>query len=63
MGKVVITLNEKDLLDLQAVLLDQDKSGALEFLNKRIASQLPQKGTAACDSSRCNPYLLKPDGD
>ena len=63
MGKIVIALNDSDLMHLQEILLDQDETGALEFLNARIASQLPTKGTAACDSSRCNPYLLKPDGD
>jgi len=63
MGKVVVTLEEKDLLDLHAVLLDADEAAALEFLRTRIAPQVPSKGTAACDSSRRNPYLLKPGPD
>ena len=63
MGKVVVTLEEKDLLDLHAVLLDEDEAAALEFLRTRIVSQVPSKGTAACDSSRRNPYLLKPDAE
>jgi hypothetical protein len=63
MAKVIITLDEKDMLDLQAVLLDSDEAGALEFLQTRIAAQVPAKGTAACDSSRRNPYLLRPGAD
>lgn len=59
MHKIVITLEEDDLLDLQAVLLDSDAPAALEFLVKRIAPKIPAKGTAACDSSRLNPYLWK----
>jgi len=61
MYKVVITLEEEDLLELQAVLLDADKAAALEFLKTRIAPKIPVKGTAACDSSRRNPYLWKSD--
>lgn len=60
MSKVVVTLEEDDLLDLHAVLLDDDETGALDFLKTRIAPKIPGKGTANCDSSRRNPYLLKP---
>jgi len=59
MHKIVITLEEDDLLDLQAVLLDRDETAALEFLENRVAPKIPAKGTAACDSSRLNPYLWK----
>ena len=61
MSKVVLTLEEKDLLDLQAVLVDGDEVAALDFLKTRIAPKVPAKGTESCDSSRRNPYLLKPD--
>ena len=61
MNKVVVTLDERDLLELQAVLLDGDAAGALEFLRTRVAPKIPTKGTARCDSSRLNPYLRKPD--
>lgn len=61
MAKLVVTLEDEDLLDLQEVLLDDDAKAALEFIKKRIAPQIPGKGTRNCDSSRCNPYLLKPD--
>jgi hypothetical protein len=59
--KIVITLEEEDLLELQAVLLDADETAAIEFLKKRIAPKIPAKGPAACDASRCNPYLWKSD--
>jgi len=62
MAKLVVTLEDEDLLDLQEVLLDDDAKAALAFVKKRIAPQIPGKGTGNCDSSRCNPYLLKPDG-
>ena len=61
MNKVVVTLTEEDLLELQAILLDEDKAGALEFLRTRVAAKIPEKGTAPCDSSRLNSYLLKPE--
>lgn len=62
MTKLVLTLEKQDLLDLQQVLLDADEAAALEFLKARIAPRIPSKGTAPCDSSRRNPYLLKGDG-
>ena len=61
MTKVVVTLERQDLLDLQQVLLDADEAAALEFLKARIAPRIPSKGTARCDSTRRNPYLLKGD--
>jgi len=60
MNNLVITLSQEDLLELQAVLMDKDEVGALQFLKDRIASKIPQQGTADCDSTRKNPYLLKP---
>jgi hypothetical protein len=62
MSKVVVTLTEEDLIELQAVLVDGDEKGALEFLQARIAPKLPKKGTMACDSTRANPYLVRPVG-
>ncbi len=62
MNKVVITLEEKDLLELQEILLDDDKDAALSFLKTCIATKLPSKGSDPCDSTRINPYLQKPDG-
>ena len=60
MSKLVVTLDEGDLLDLQAILIDGDESGALAFLETRLAPKIPVKGTALCDSTRLNPYLLRP---
>ena len=62
MAKVVITLEEDDLLELQKILLDDDTKAALKFLKTRIAFKIPSRGTAPCDSSRHNPYLMKPGG-
>jgi hypothetical protein len=61
MPKLVITLEEEDLLDLHEVLLDDDEKAALEFIKARIAPKIPGKGTSHCDSSRFNPYLITPD--
>ncbi len=61
MARLVITLEEEDLLDLQGVLIDDDGEAALDFIKTRIAPKIPDKGTDHCDSSRCNPYLMKPD--
>ncbi len=62
MSKLVVTLSEEALLELQTILIDEDKEAALQFLQTRLASKIPQKGTASCDSSRLNPYLLRPGG-
>lgn len=61
MHSVVITLTEEDLVELHAVLIDADEAAALEFLRARVAAKVPQKGAAPCDSTRLNPYLLKPE--
>ena len=63
MNKVVLTLDEEDLLELQAVVLDADQAAALEFLKTRVVPKIPTKGTAPCDSSRLNPYLRESDSD
>jgi hypothetical protein len=60
---VVIKLDAEALMELQAVLIDEDPADALSFVKKRIASQIPKKGTAPCDSTRINPYLLKDQRD
>ncbi|MFC1497218.1 hypothetical protein ACFLS1_01930 [Verrucomicrobiota bacterium] len=61
MAKLVITFEEEDLLNLQEVLLDEDEKAALDFIKTRIAPKIPGKGAGHCDSSRRNPYLMKPD--
>jgi hypothetical protein len=57
--RAVVTLDGGDLLELQAVLLDEDERAALAFLKERVAPRVPARGTAACDSSRLNPFLWK----
>jgi hypothetical protein len=57
MNTISIVLEEEALLELQRVLLDDDAIGALEFLKEHVASRIPRKGTAPCDSSRLNPFL------
>jgi hypothetical protein len=52
-------LDEEALLALQQVLLDDDAEAALRFVKEHIAPKLPRKGTAACDSSRLNPFIRK----
>jgi hypothetical protein len=58
-NNVSILLDEAALLELQEVLLDNNPEAALGFLKKHIAPKVPRKGTAACDSSRLNPFLLR----
>ena len=59
MNKVVVTLEEADLLELQAVLLDEDEKAAFAFLKERLVPKLPTKAMSACDSSYRNPYLWR----
>jgi hypothetical protein len=58
MNKISIMLEEDALIDLHEVLLDDSADGALAFVKKHIAPQIPAKGTALCDSSRLNPFIL-----
>jgi hypothetical protein len=58
-NKVVVVLDEQDLVALQQVILDDDEKAALAFLKDRLCPKIPAKGSAACDSSRLNPYLWK----
>ncbi|MDK1031215.1 MAG: hypothetical protein QGD94_04350 [Planctomycetia bacterium] len=60
-NKVVVALDEEELLELHAAVIDGDAEAALAFLRARIVPKVPARGTAACDSSRRNPYLLRPD--
>jgi hypothetical protein len=63
MGKLVITLDDQDLMELQEILLDEDEKGALEFVKSCIAAKLPSKGSDHCDSSRNNPFLIKAEDE
>jgi hypothetical protein len=59
MSQLVITLKESDLLSLWEAVIDEDGAIALAFLKECIVPQIPQMGTALCDSTRLNPYLMK----
>ena len=61
MNSLVVTFAPAELLELQAILLDEDEPAALKFLQDCVGSKLPAKGTAPCDSTRKNPFLLKPE--
>ena len=61
MTKLVIALEAEDMIELQGILIDRDEKAALRFLEERIAAKLPTKGSAPCDSTRLNPFLLTPD--
>ncbi|UCC69569.1 MAG: hypothetical protein JSV79_06620 [Armatimonadota bacterium] len=58
MNSVSITLDEQALVELQEVLIDESPAAALEFVKRHIAPKVPRKGTAPCDSSRLNPFIL-----
>ena len=55
---VMIKLEEQAMLELHEVLLDDDAPGALAFIRNFICPQIPAKGSAGCDSTRINPYLI-----
>jgi len=59
LNTISIHLDERALLDLQEVLLDDDADAALRFVKEHVAPRLPKKGTAPCDSTRLNPFIRK----
>ena len=59
LNTISVHLDEQALLDLQQVLLDDDAEAALRFVKEHVAPKVPKKGTAACDSSRLNPFIRK----
>jgi hypothetical protein len=61
MAKVVLTLEDEDLLALQQVMVDDDERAALEFLREHILPRLPRRSDRPCDSNRLNPYLPERD--
>ncbi len=58
MSKVVVALEEKDLVELQAILLDRDQAAALRFLDS-IAARLPQKKVVLCAGEQRNPFVVR----
>jgi len=60
--RLTFTLEADAVLDLQAILLDNDEEAALSFVKEHIAAKIPVSGDSPCDSSKYNPYLIKPGG-
>ena len=56
MGNITIIFTEKEMIELQEILMDDDEKASLEFIKNRIQPKIPKKGTALCDSSRINPF-------
>jgi hypothetical protein len=49
MGNTVITLSEQEVIELQAILLDQDGKEALAFLRGKFLSQILRKEESRMD--------------
>jgi hypothetical protein len=49
MGKTVITLNEQEVIELKAILMDEDGKEALVFLKGKILSQVLRKEKSRMD--------------
>jgi len=49
MGKAVITLSEQEVIELQAILIDEDGKQALAFLKGKILSQVLRKEKSRMD--------------
>ena len=49
MEKTIIALSEKEMMRLEAILMDADKADALCFLKEVIKPKLRAKGTASLD--------------
>ena len=49
MKKVVINLEEEDVIELQEIVMDMDFKGAYEFLKRRVLSQVEKKDKRKMD--------------
>ncbi len=49
MEKTVITLNEQEVLELNAILLDDDGKEALAFLKEKVLAQILRKQKSCMD--------------
>lgn len=50
MEKVVITLEPEEVIEVQRIVLDEDRDGALTFLRKKIEKKI-KAVTTRCDCS------------
>ncbi len=49
MDKAVITLSEQDVLELNAILMDEDGKEALAFLKGKVLAQILRKQKSCLD--------------
>jgi len=52
MGNIIIELNAKEVMRLEAILLDADQADALSFLKEVIKPKLRARQIASLDSSK-----------
>jgi hypothetical protein len=52
MGNVIIELNAKEVMRLEAILLDADQSDALSFLKEVIKAKLRARTIASLDGAK-----------
>jgi hypothetical protein len=52
MGKVIIELRDKEVMRLEAIILDADQADALRFLKEVIKPKLRARQIASLDSSK-----------
>jgi len=52
MAKIVIELEEKEVMELEAIVLDRDKEQALEFLKKVIRARVREGKRGDLDISK-----------
>ena len=52
MGKVMLSLNDKEKMDLEAIIVDRDRDEALRFILKVLEPKLRAKGKGAPDTKR-----------
>ncbi len=62
MNSISITLDGKDLMALQEVIIDDDPAAALAFVKEHSCPMIPGKGTGPCDATRLNPFLRRGRG-
>jgi hypothetical protein len=49
MGKTVITLSEQEVLELKAILMDENREEALAFLKGKVLAQVLRKENSRMD--------------
>jgi hypothetical protein len=52
MGKVMLSLNDKEKMDLEAIIVDRDRDEALRFILKVLEPKPRAKGKGAPDTKK-----------